>query len=80
MQVMARATCGVLVKFAPDELAAIDAAKGPLPRTVWIKLRCAEAAATTPPRPSRGKRVLRVYGIPRDIASPRSLLQPPPPS
>jgi hypothetical protein len=73
---IARATCPVVVKFAPDELAAIDAAKGPLPRAVWIKIQCARAADATPQRPtdSRSPRVIRIYGIPRDIAAPRRAL------
>lgn len=40
---MARATAAVLVKFTPEELAAVDLACAGVPRTVWVKMVCADA-------------------------------------
>ena len=58
-----RATVAVNLKCTPEEVAAIDAARGSVPRTVWIKEVCRrelarEAASTAEGRPRR--RVLRV--------------------
>jgi hypothetical protein len=55
---MARATVGVLVKFTPEEVAAIDAARGTYPRTVWIKEAC-------------GRRVVELAAEPRVMANGR---------
>ncbi|MGH7745689.1 MAG: hypothetical protein ACREQ5_13005 [Candidatus Dormibacteria bacterium] len=44
---------GVLTRFEPDQLAAIDAARGETPRTVWIVDACMIAAHREPVAPRK---------------------------
>lgn len=53
----------VLLRFEPDELAAIDAARGEVPRTVWIIGRALGSAPGHTP-PAQTERSIREPQVP----------------